>query len=329
MGDTRSIDSPLEAAAGTVGSRAVEAFSVLGNKTRLSILLALWEVFEPFKDEIAVPFSELRDRVGMRDSGQFNYHLDQLEGHFVEKTDDGYVLRNAGHQIVRTVLAGAGIEEHSFESADIDVDCDLCGAPTKITYEDEWLYIVCTECDGHWGGRNDLPSGVLAGGEFPPAGFTDRTPEQVWQANYIAINQAQESSVEGVCSACYGPMERSLDICNDHTDEGVCDNCGRRSEVMAQFRCRVCKNYHGAPPRTIVKHHPAVISFYYERGIPLQYGIEDIESSRRAGTRINEHEQELISEDPPKVRVTARYEGDILELTLDRDLAVIDVTESS
>ena len=37
-------------------------------------------------------FSELREAVGMRDSGQFNYHLDKLLGTFVRVTEEG--LRN-------------------------------------------------------------------------------------------------------------------------------------------------------------------------------------------------------------------------------------------
>jgi hypothetical protein len=86
-----------QAAAGAAGERATEAFATLGNETRLSILLALWEAYEPFVATNAVAFSELRERVGMRDSGQFNYHLDKLRGHFVRKTDAGYELRRAGH----------------------------------------------------------------------------------------------------------------------------------------------------------------------------------------------------------------------------------------
>jgi hypothetical protein len=66
----------------------------------LSILLGLWEAFEPFTEENAVSFSELRDRVGTRDSGQFNYHLDQLTGHFIRATDSGYELRGSDHNNV-------------------------------------------------------------------------------------------------------------------------------------------------------------------------------------------------------------------------------------
>lgn len=42
----------------------------------------------------------------MRGGSQFNYHRKQLVGQFVRHTDDGYEFRRAGHQLVRTVIAG-------------------------------------------------------------------------------------------------------------------------------------------------------------------------------------------------------------------------------
>jgi DNA-binding transcriptional ArsR family regulator len=100
----------LEAAAGAAGPAATEAFKLLGDETRLAILLALWEAHEPFADGDAVGFSTLRDRVGTADSGRFNYHLDRLTDHFVRRTDDGYELREAGLTVGRSVIAVAGFE---------------------------------------------------------------------------------------------------------------------------------------------------------------------------------------------------------------------------
>ena len=57
-----------------------DAFALIGNETRLAILEALWAA-----DERPVSFSELRRAVGMRDSAQFNYHLQKLTGHFVTR----------------------------------------------------------------------------------------------------------------------------------------------------------------------------------------------------------------------------------------------------
>ncbi|MFB6206666.1 MAG: ArsR/SmtB family transcription factor, partial [Haloglomus sp.] len=81
-----------------------EAFGVLGNETRIQILQTLGEADGPLS------FTELRDRVGIRQGSQFNYHLDKLVGHFVRKTDDGYELRLAGRRVIYAVLSEAVTE---------------------------------------------------------------------------------------------------------------------------------------------------------------------------------------------------------------------------
>ncbi len=64
-----------------------DAFGRLADATRLDVLRAL----DAARDR-SVSFSDLRGRVGVGDSGQFNYHLSRLRPHFVEKSDDGYRL---------------------------------------------------------------------------------------------------------------------------------------------------------------------------------------------------------------------------------------------
>ncbi len=327
MARTNRDDTTAEPPAEMARSRASEAFSILNDETRLAILLALWEAFDPFAATNAVPFSDLRERVGMRDSGQFNYHLNKLTGHFVQKTDDGYTLRRAGHQLVQAVISGTGIQEPALEQTEIDNECGFCGAPTAVVYQDERLYIVCTECEGFFTG-NDHPEGSLTGATLDPAGFTNRTPEEMLRTALTAGYRDILSAIEGICDACSGPIERSLHICDEHAADGVCDNCGRRFAIMARFRCPVCKNHHNLPPRSMVAQHPAVIAFYYDHGISSQYEVDDFESFQQWGNLIGEHDQELVSEDPVRIRVTIQYEGDELHLTLDEHLDVIDVTES-
>ena len=79
-----------------------DAFALVGNETRAEILRVLGE--EPWA---GLSFSELRSRVDPDlDSGQFNYHLQQLVGQFVRHTDDGYEMRPAGVTLYRTIRAG-------------------------------------------------------------------------------------------------------------------------------------------------------------------------------------------------------------------------------
>lgn len=76
------------------------AFSVLGDEVRLEILLVL---AEQMGEKSGLTFSELRERVGVKDSGRFNYHLDKLGDGFIKKTDDGYVPRYPGLAVVSAV----------------------------------------------------------------------------------------------------------------------------------------------------------------------------------------------------------------------------------
>ena len=57
-------ESPLTTAAGAVGPETTEAFGLLANETRLAIMLALWEAYDPHAEDNAVGFTELRGRVG-------------------------------------------------------------------------------------------------------------------------------------------------------------------------------------------------------------------------------------------------------------------------
>ena len=85
MTDSTVSGSPLESAAGAARSHVTDAFKLLSDEVRLAILLSLWEASDPLAENNAVSFSQLFDCIGIRDSGNFSYHLDKL------------VLRRGGH----------------------------------------------------------------------------------------------------------------------------------------------------------------------------------------------------------------------------------------
>jgi hypothetical protein len=79
-------------------------------------------------------------------------------------------------------------------------------------------------------------------------------------------------------------------------------------------------------------HYPSVVAFYHDRGIPVQYESAERGSFQPRFQEIDhgeEIEYELVSTDPPRVRVTFRHEGDELALTLDEGVNVVDVRESN
>lgn len=72
---------------------------------RIGILEALVQKRVDDPRSPGASFSELRERVGVTDSGWFNHHLDKLTGRFVRETDAGYGLNAAGQEVVGAVLS--------------------------------------------------------------------------------------------------------------------------------------------------------------------------------------------------------------------------------
>jgi hypothetical protein len=321
-----SLDSGLESAAEAAGAGTTEAFKLLSNETRLAILLALWEAADPGLGNDELSFTELRDRVGVRQGGRFNYHLDKLVGRFVERTDGGYALRTRGETLVRTVIGAAGFDAPSIDRTEIEMPCRHCGGRTAVTYEDEWLHRVCTECEGTF--ENDaIPDGCLSGFPLAPAAVTDRTPEELFAvAKYRAL-QAVHDKVEGICPSCSGPVNSEPAVCVDHDDDSICETCGRSDPVRVRLACEVCKDWSVVPVATCLMFHPAVVAFYYDHDISLQWNIDDFATLRRVHDLIVE-EVELDAADPSRLLLTFRIDGDELRLTLDRELDVVKVDET-
>jgi len=104
-----------------MGEDPTDALEVLGNEIRMAILRELAEA------DGALTFTELRERVGVRDTGKFNYHLTKLCAYFVRETDGGYELGHAGS---RVIAAGDVEADPAVADGATDVredDCPVCG----------------------------------------------------------------------------------------------------------------------------------------------------------------------------------------------------------
>jgi DNA-binding transcriptional ArsR family regulator len=331
MSDADNAHSPLETVAEVTGPRATEAFGLLSNETRLAILLALWEAYDPVAGTTTMSFSDLRERVGMRDSGQFNYHLEQLIGRFVASVDGGYELRNSGHKLIRTVIAGTGIEETTLSPTELDMACNGCGGrPVEISYDEEVMYLTCSECDGFMT-DDAFPSGTIAVWDVDPAGLAGRTPAELLVAGAIASKGRLRRMIEGVCPDCSGSVNSSLRVCEDHDPPSgaLCDACGMRDRVRIDYTCKTCKNWTGGPVQSEFLEHPAVISFYYEYGIDVSYDVDDIEGFKQVWDLFWRQEHTVVSEDPLRIQLRIPCEGDELVLTIDGELEVIDIERDS
>lgn len=96
---------PLESGSpfGDRDEALVALFDLLSEETRLRIVSVLAAYEHTYPSAAPLGFDALRERVGTRDSGRFNYHLRKLDGPLVEKVDGGYGLTPMGREIVRIV----------------------------------------------------------------------------------------------------------------------------------------------------------------------------------------------------------------------------------
>lgn len=276
---------PRPAGAGTVDRRTpAEAFALLDNEIRLSILEALSDAGE------SLTFSALRERVGERDSGKFNYHLGKLAGHFVRRTETGYELTLAGDQIVGALLAGTYTADVSLDPIEIDNECPNCGGgPLVAEYADEYVTVTCADCEP-WFNRFTFPPGTVEQfdrDELP--GAFDR-----W------LRSEFQRIVAGFCTTCSGRMVGRLELAED-----------RPEPAQVTFHCDRCGDTATASPSMALFYHPAAIGFYYDHGIDVTR-TPSWEVSARQDVSV-----EVVSEDPITVRVTARIDDEVLEATID------------
>ena len=221
-----------------------EAFAVVGNETRLSILEALWQMDRP------VAFSELRREVGMRDSAQFNYHLSKLTGQFVRKTDDGYDFRSAGRSVIAAVLSGTLNQDPRLEPFEVEGACVDCGSPLEAYYENEQVRIRCTDCGRNHGGYS-----------FPPGGLEDRTREELMNAFNQRARHLSCLSADGVCPECSGRMETTL---FDVEGENSFD-----LDVRVEHECQRCHHTIHSSVGLVLLDDAEIVSFYRDHGTDL------------------------------------------------------------
>lgn len=301
-----------------------DAFAVLGNEHRIQILQALGEA------DRALPFSELYDRVDVRDSGNFSYHLDQLKGHFVRQGEDGYVLRQAGRRVVEAILSGAVTESPVVEPTEIEKPCSYCGTPIVLVYQEEQVRKYCSDCRGTYGRRRDpgeamVPAdyGYLGSLDLPSAGVHQRSPMEVLEAAYTWSLHEHFAWAAGVCPRCSASVEHTLRLCKDHDASGQsCPHCDGTYAVHVVYRCPTCYSDHEGMFANHLLTCPELLLFLIAHDVnPLS------PPPTRFSAAVWVYEEEVMQTDPFRARFTFTVDGDSLTLEVDDELTVVDVSE--
>lgn len=289
-----------------------EAFALLGNETRLAILRTLAAAGEPLS------FTELRNRVGIRQGGQFNYHLDKVVGHFVDKREDGYVLRQTGKRVVEAVLSGT-LTEHPVVGPTVveGWSCPYCGAPCEVRYREEHVERRCTSCTGLYGQRDDDEGwpGDLGALQLPPAGIAGRDARAVLESAFTWSYAEWLVAAKGVCPRCSAHVDHTLLVCEAHAEGGVCGACGRRKAVGFRADCTNCNTTLGSVLSMHLAASPELLAFL------TTHGVDPLAESWDWGW---DYEEDVVSTEPFEGRFTFTVDGDEVTLTVDENLDVVE-----
>lgn len=294
-----------------------EAFALVGNEYRMNILQELSHADEPLS------FSELQQCVDIRDSGQFNYHLDKLVDHFVRSTEPGYSLRRSGERIIEAVLSGTVTDAPVLNPTEIDEDCPYCSAPIEASFTEERVEFYCTECGGIYGPSTaqetfDIEDrGYLGRLSLPPAGLKDRTPAEIAEAAWVWGALEAIAMSLGVCPRCSAKAHRSIDVCDAHdSSEGRCESCGRRYAVNIGVTCSNCILDVNGIASVGLAGKTEFVSFQTDHGVnPFTNGWET-----------TNYDETIHSIDPFEGAFTFTVNAEALTVTVDDDFSIVAVT---
>ena len=300
-----------------------EAFAILGNESRLDIIKALWEAgaHHQFDDidntATTISFSELQAAVDIRDNGQFNYHLARLIPSFVRHTDEGYRLSGAGKQVFQAVIAITG-ERPPGVSGDLETPCPLCAGGLTAVYEDQWLRVMCTNCDGNFG--DAAPAGTVFNAPFPAAGLTDRNVDNAFLTGGYRCMLDMTYLMRNICRECASPLTSSVMLCEGHdaADDRSCTVCGTHFAVWGELRCDTCRFAKRLPVEVCAMGLTPVITYLHE------FDIDVLSSSfGDLGEVIARRFQTTVTINPLRVTITITAETDDLTITFDDALSVV------
>lgn len=278
------------------GGDATEVFERVSHQTRVEILDALASAQRDAPMDPWLEYTELRERVGIRDNGNLNYHLDQL-GDLILTGEAGYRLSRVGMGLIGTASSGVLDTDWTWGPVDAPGDCRHCGDPLQLRYEDGVLWLTC--------GTDEHRTGLWV----PPSLLEGHTEDELVERIAFLENRWGELTRRGICSECQGRVEGTLTRYE-----------GEQYHYLGH--CERCGSQHGLPVGLYLLGHPDVQRFSYEHGVDLRSTPFWTLDWCRLGT------ETAVSTDPLRIRVDVTHDGDTLSLTLDREGDVV-ATEQS
>jgi len=283
---------------------AADACSALASEFRIRILYTLYSSSEPMR------YATIFDAVDESDSGRLNYHLNELTGLFVAKTDDGYRLTLQGKRIISSFLASRYFDSSVSDETPLERACPECGETLRLEQSGLQPEIRCPDC------------GLLFDryGPFPLSAWENHDATDVPDALDTRLVGNVTQALDGVCHECYSPLSRELDAETDRFPYYP----EREFEYMPIFDCETCTNYLPIPYIYIAWLHPAVQQFSRSHGVrpeetPL-WSIDDV---------VDSVDVTLLDEEPLRVAVSFRFDDDRCRVHIDDSHEVEQVISKS
>lgn len=304
------------------GDHLDDVFALLGNETRMGILRELWDVREPFLPtaENALSFTDLRERVGVSDPGQFNYHLSQLVGTFLARTEEGYVLPPNAVNMLRAAIVRSGIEDVSLTPTPAEDPCPLCGGGVEVLYADDRLVVRCTACPGEYESEVSPKGTLIASQTFPKPGVGGKDGQELWQATIDHSAIAAFGFLRGLCPECAVRPSVSTSVCTDHATDGICEACGSTQAALATVHCENCNFAWRVPAWIPAMIHPEVIGFFHDHGLDVDGGL-----TLDAYNAFLNAQESVRAVEPLRLEETIELDADELTVVVDDSLTVVDV----
>ncbi|MCU4742760.1 ArsR family transcriptional regulator [Halobacteria archaeon AArc-m2/3/4] len=362
-------------------SEPSDAFQALGNEIRIGILETMLEyvdtdantgsdvedgqtsdidsgtdvdVSPDLHTRTRLTFSELFETTGLETSAQFAYHLEQLVGPYLRKTESGYELTYSGLQIARAIASGAYTHRVDRSSISLAESCPFCEVDAlEARSRDNVVTVACRACDRSLLSLQFPPAGLVAhaGSETERESRSEST-ETITEADASTSTAtateteteteaatetppAPEAGIpdafdryhrhrlallrEGVCPECSGDVDATLTSVSAAVEDALPE--ALTDHVQASFECQQCGHDLRTPVALTLLQHPAIVSFYYDHG-------QDVRE-RPIWNVGHEWSESVLSTDPLCVRVVVELEGDVLALYVDSSLRVVEVQRAA
>ena len=280
-----------------------EALSIIGEETRARIVVELGKVVrEDGTTPGSLSFSELRERVGVADSGRFNYHLDKLVDTFVRKDESRYKLRAPGQFLYQAVVAGTLTDRETVEPFEVG-ECPDCGEGLIAeSPSNHCLYVGCEPCDG-----------FMHMLHLPAPGVDGRSREELFDAALRKNHHDTAALRDGVCRGCGATVTSELRIEAGEVWEELYDY-----DVWAVFACSECQGGGVGHPAMAALTAPAVLGFFadHDRDARTMAPWHDPVADAMAAT--------TVADDRSRVTVPFELGDERLRVVLDDDFRVVE-----